>query len=65
MLGACFDAEAVDECHVFIAPKVVGGSAALGPVGGLGGPQIPAAFGPSTCEVIAGDVYLRTWRESV
>jgi len=36
MLGAMFDIGAVDEVHVFVAPKIVGGSAAAGPVAGGG-----------------------------
>lgn len=63
VLGAFRDADAIDECHVFVAPKVVGGDAAVAPVAGLGQAEIPSAFGPMECEVVAGDVYLRTWRE--
>ena len=36
VLGAAFDAELVDECHVFIAPRIIGGQAALSPIGGVG-----------------------------
>jgi len=41
ILGALFDSEKVDELHVFVAPKIVGGVKALSPVGGLGRANIP------------------------
>lgn len=34
--GAFFDADLVDEVHVFIAPTILGGQSAIGPVAGLG-----------------------------
>jgi diaminohydroxyphosphoribosylaminopyrimidine deaminase/5-amino-6-(5-phosphoribosylamino)uracil reductase len=36
LLGALNDAELIDEVRAFIAPKLVGGAAAPGPVGGMG-----------------------------
>ncbi|MEZ6127620.1 MAG: bifunctional diaminohydroxyphosphoribosylaminopyrimidine deaminase/5-amino-6-(5-phosphoribosylamino)uracil reductase RibD [Planctomycetaceae bacterium] len=42
LLGSFFDQQLVDEVHVFIAPKIVGGKAARSPVGGRGLSQIPA-----------------------
>ncbi len=36
LLGALFDAGAIDEVHVFIAPKIIGGVAAPSPIGGAG-----------------------------
>lgn len=41
LLGTFFDQQLVDEVHVFVAPKIVGGTAALSPVGGTGQPEIP------------------------
>lgn len=41
LLGAFFDQQLVDEAHVFVAPKIVGGSDALSPVGGTGLEAIP------------------------
>src|SRR5262249_13345768 len=35
-LGSFRDAELIDEVHVFVAPLLLGGSAALSPVGGAG-----------------------------
>lgn len=36
LLGSAFDGQLVDECHVFVAPRVIGGENALSPVGGTG-----------------------------
>ena len=36
VLGAAFDAGLVDECHVFLAPCIIGGQSALAPIGGVG-----------------------------
>ena len=41
LMGAFFDQGLIDEVHVFVAPKIVGGDAALSPIGGLGLAQIP------------------------
>jgi diaminohydroxyphosphoribosylaminopyrimidine deaminase / 5-amino-6-(5-phosphoribosylamino)uracil reductase len=36
VLGSAFDDRLVDECHVFVAPLIIGGQGALSPVGGVG-----------------------------
>jgi diaminohydroxyphosphoribosylaminopyrimidine deaminase/5-amino-6-(5-phosphoribosylamino)uracil reductase len=36
LLGSAFDQHLVDECHAFVAPRVIGGENALSPVGGSG-----------------------------
>lgn len=61
VLGAFFDEELVDEAHVFIAPKIVGGSDAATPVAGRGLERIPSLSTLSEVEsrVIGGDTYLR------
>jgi len=60
VLGAFLDAKCADEFHVFIAPKIVGGSAAPGPVCGTGIDRIADALQLRDLEVHASgdDVYL-------
>ena len=41
ILGSFFDASHIDEAHVFIAPKIVGGSTAATPISGRGLDRIP------------------------
>lgn len=36
LLGTCFDQRLIDEVYAFVAPKLVGGAAAPGPIGGGG-----------------------------
>ncbi len=50
VLGSFIDAGAVDEVHVFLAPRLLGGSAAKTPVGGTG------------AATVAGGLALREWR---
>ena len=40
LLGALFDAQAIDEVHAFVAPKVIGGMQAVPVLGGTGVTQI-------------------------
>ena len=40
VLGAFFDAGAVDQAMVFIAPKIIGGSGAVGAMGGAGAEKV-------------------------
>src|SRR5205823_11439728 len=44
VLGSFLDAGAVDEVHVFIAPRLAGGAQALSPVGGAGVEKIAEAL---------------------
>jgi diaminohydroxyphosphoribosylaminopyrimidine deaminase/5-amino-6-(5-phosphoribosylamino)uracil reductase len=41
LMGTFFDQGLVDEVHVFVAPKIVGGTAAIAPIGGQGLSEIP------------------------
>lgn len=36
LLGSLFDAQQIDQCEVFIAPKIIGGLESPGPLAGLG-----------------------------
>jgi diaminohydroxyphosphoribosylaminopyrimidine deaminase/5-amino-6-(5-phosphoribosylamino)uracil reductase len=36
LLGSLWDARAIDELHVFIAPKILGGESAPSPLAGIG-----------------------------
>jgi len=60
VFGAFFDAAVIDEYHVFIAPCLVGGAAAMNPVGGAGVPHMAEALRLTewTHEVIDGDLYV-------
>lgn len=59
-LGAFFDEALIDEVHVFIAPKLVGGAHAKSPIGGVGQEQIserPSIEFSSTTSV-GDDLYI-------
>lgn len=61
LLGHAFDRQLIDEVHVFVAPKLVGGKAAPSPVGGEGLEHMPQI---DQCELLerrplGDDIYLR------
>ncbi len=60
LLGRVYDAGLIDEYHVFIAPKLIGGSTAPSPLGGMGGECIPmaASLDRNTMTVCGEDVYI-------
>jgi diaminohydroxyphosphoribosylaminopyrimidine deaminase/5-amino-6-(5-phosphoribosylamino)uracil reductase len=60
VLGSFLDAGAVDEVHVFVAPRLLGGAAAKTPVGGLGVARISEALALTDWQVerIEEDVLL-------
>ena len=64
VLGKLFDLNAVDEAHVFVAPKLIGGALARTPVEGAGWETIAQSEGWTTeaIENLDGDVYLRCLR---
>ncbi|MSQ94131.1 MAG: bifunctional diaminohydroxyphosphoribosylaminopyrimidine deaminase/5-amino-6-(5-phosphoribosylamino)uracil reductase RibD [Gemmataceae bacterium] len=66
VLGAFFDANAVDEIHVFVAPKIIGAAQAKTPVGGRGLDAIlqSGAWITETIENIDGDVYMQCVRKT-
>jgi diaminohydroxyphosphoribosylaminopyrimidine deaminase/5-amino-6-(5-phosphoribosylamino)uracil reductase len=61
VLASFLEAGEIDECHVFIAPALVGGSAAKTPVGGVGFDRIAQALKLRDVhvEMIEEDVYIR------
>ena len=64
VLGSFLDAGAIDEVHVFIAPRLAGGADALTAVGGRGVEKIAQALPLAECrvETVEGDVYVHGWR---
>jgi len=60
VLGAFFDAAALDEFHIFIAPRLVGGTAAPSALGGNGVQQMAEALQLAEWryEVLDGDLYV-------
>ncbi len=63
VLGGCCDARLVDEVHVFLAPKLIGGTAALSPVAGNGVATMAEALLLRDARIrqIDGDIYWRGW----
>jgi diaminohydroxyphosphoribosylaminopyrimidine deaminase/5-amino-6-(5-phosphoribosylamino)uracil reductase len=64
VLGAFLDASAIDEFHVFIAPRLVGGATAISAIGGEGVQHMTDALRLAewTHEGIDGDLYVHGWR---
>jgi diaminohydroxyphosphoribosylaminopyrimidine deaminase/5-amino-6-(5-phosphoribosylamino)uracil reductase len=60
LLGTFLDAREIDEVHVFIAAKLVGGEQAVSPIAGTGFPTIAAALNlERPCsECLEGDAYI-------
>ncbi len=65
VLGRFLDARAIDEVHVFIAPRLIGGLQAKTPIAGAGIEKMADALALAEwhAEMIAGDVYLHGWRQ--
>jgi diaminohydroxyphosphoribosylaminopyrimidine deaminase/5-amino-6-(5-phosphoribosylamino)uracil reductase len=65
VLGSFLDAKAIEEVHVFIAPRLAGGAAATPAVGGRGVERIADALrlGVWSIEEVAGDCYIHGWTE--
>ena len=61
LLGCLLDECQIDEVHAFIAPKLIGGSAAPSPIGGQGIESMPAALALTDVESrqVGADLYLR------
>ena len=70
LFGSLLDAQQIDEFHVFIAPKIIGGQSAPTPVAGNGLPTIADAWNLTRIQVqdLAGDIYLSglpTWKSQL
>lgn len=60
LLGTFFDRQLIDEAHVFVAPKLLGGAGAKSPLTGVGRSaplEIPDLEHPEI-EILNGDVYI-------
>ena len=53
-------ARAIDEAHIFLAPRIIGGAGSLPPIGGVGRENVAEAaeLDPVILEQIGGDVYM-------
>jgi len=60
VLGGFWDARALDEVHVFLAPKLLGGRSAPAPLGGAGVPRMADAgrLEGMQVELLQGDLYV-------
>jgi diaminohydroxyphosphoribosylaminopyrimidine deaminase/5-amino-6-(5-phosphoribosylamino)uracil reductase len=60
LLGQLFDLRAIDEVHVFVAPKLAGGATAPSPLGGMGIHRMDEAlqFDHVTINPLGEDVYV-------
>ncbi len=60
LIGTLFENQMIDEVHVFVAPKIVGGAAAVSPIGGLGVERMAEALklADISIEELEGDVYI-------
>ncbi len=63
VFGSLCDARLIDEWHVFVAPTVLGGGAALSPVGGAGAADMSRAWRLARWEhqAVGDDAYLHGW----
>ena len=61
LLGTAIDGGLVDECHVFVAPRIIGGQAALSPVGGIGAERMQAVPTLSSLHVttLGDNIYIQ------
>jgi diaminohydroxyphosphoribosylaminopyrimidine deaminase/5-amino-6-(5-phosphoribosylamino)uracil reductase len=61
LAGSLLDSGQIDEVHVFIAPKLIGGTAARSPIDGEGVDFVPQAFSLDRprFEQVGSDIYIR------
>ena len=60
LLGSFFDLDQIDEAHVFVTSKLLGGETAVTPIGGRGIGEMSAVrqLDRPTIEMLEGDVYI-------
>ena len=60
LLGSFFDQRLIDELHVFVAPRLLGGTSAKSPLAGEGRPALPELpdLENLEIEIVEGDVYI-------
>jgi len=61
LLGGFFDARLIDEAHVFVAAKLIGGKTAQTPLAGLGIADMESAveIDQPEIEILGTDIYCR------
>ncbi|MGL6226029.1 MAG: bifunctional diaminohydroxyphosphoribosylaminopyrimidine deaminase/5-amino-6-(5-phosphoribosylamino)uracil reductase RibD [Thermoguttaceae bacterium] len=66
LLGSFFDQHLIDEVHVFVAPKIIGGQSAISPIKGLGVAEMSDAFEIESPNVhfLDPDIYLRGTKQA-
>lgn len=64
VLGSFRDADAIDEVHIFIAPRLIGGAGGKSPLAGRGAQGLAEALHLTdwTVELLDGDLYVHAWR---
>ncbi len=64
VLGSFFDAGLIDEVHVFLAPRLIGGATARSPLEGTGVATMAEALALADwrVEMLEGDLYVHGWR---
>ncbi len=62
LLGSFFDCRAIDEVHVFVAPKLIGGSSAPSPIAGLGLPTMDQCIklGAPQLQLLGDNYYVQS-----
>jgi diaminohydroxyphosphoribosylaminopyrimidine deaminase/5-amino-6-(5-phosphoribosylamino)uracil reductase len=67
VFGSFLDAGLIDEVHVFMAPRLLGGQLALTPMAGLGTPTVAQGlkFQVDQVEQVEGDVYWHGWLNEI
>lgn len=65
VLGSFLDADAIDEAHVFVAPALIGGTAAPTALAGAGAERLAQAlrFAHQRVVPLDPDIYVHAWRD--